>query len=150
MRQPFSAIFFVAAGAWVGALLYVSAAVPLLVRRLGRAEAWRALALLLPLVDLVGAWAGGVAALALFLGRSGFDLRFAASTSLLAVMFALSLYDRAVLVPFLDAADKRLAHGADRERFEADWRFLWRLQAALRLGSLAMGTAALALASLRV
>jgi hypothetical protein len=143
MRQPFSAIFFVAAGAWVGALLYASAAAPLLLRRLGRAEAWRVLALLLPLVDLVGAWAGGVAAVALSLGRSGFGFAFAASMSLLAVTFALSLYDRAVLVPFLDAADKRLAHGAERERWEADWRFLWRLQAALRLGSLAMASGAL-------
>jgi len=145
MSPPFGALFFLAAGAWVGALLHAALGATLLERRLGRAQAWRASSATFPLVDLLGAWAGAIAAVAVVLGRSGFSLPFAAILTMLALMFALSLYDRAVLVPYLDAADKRLEHGADREKWESDWKFLSRLATLLRLATLAMGAAVVAL-----
>jgi len=145
MRPPFAAIYFLAAGAWVGTLLFALLAPRLLERRAGRAEAWRAAHVLLPLADVIGAWAAAVAGAALFFGRRAIGLPWAACMTLLALMFALALYDRAVLVPYLDRADKRLGAGERAAKWDEDWRALARLATGLRAGTLAMGVAAVAL-----
>jgi hypothetical protein len=115
-------------GTWAGAVGVTCLAVPLLVRRLGREPAWPALHPLLALVDVVGMWAGALAAVLLLVGRSGFGIAWAAALGFVALMVTASLYDRAVLLPSLDAATKRLAPGPD-PRWESEWRFLWRMAA---------------------
>jgi len=121
-------LFLLFVGMWVGVLELAALFVPLLVRRLGREAAWTALHPLLALADLQGMWAGAVGAALLFFGRTGFGVAWAVAMGLLALMVTASLYDRAVLLPSLDASMKRLA--ADPEpRWEGEWRFLWRMAA---------------------
>ena len=55
-------------------------------------------------------------AVALFLGRKDYGLPWAAALFLVALMVFVSLYDRAVLVPMLDSAFKRLGAGAEAEK----------------------------------
>jgi hypothetical protein len=98
---------------------------------------------LLPLADLVGTWAGALAAVALFWGRVGFGAAWASALGLVALMATASLYDRAVLLPSLDAAFKRLGPDA---RWEDEWRFLWRMGAWGRGLTLAMAAGAAACA----
>ena len=86
-----------------------------------------------PAVDLVGAWCGTVAAVALLLGRAGgFRVAWAGALLLVAMMVAAGLYDRAVVMPSLDAAHKRMEHGANDPRFERDRAFLRRMSSAMR------------------
>jgi hypothetical protein len=120
--------FLLFVGMWVGIVELASLAVPLLVRRLGREAAWPALHPLLALADLQGMWVGAVGAAVLFLGRTGYGIAWAVAMGLLALMVTASLYDRAVLLPSLDAATKRLAADGD-PRWESEWRFLWRMAA---------------------
>ncbi len=145
MKPPFAPIFFLATGAWVGVLVFCLVALRIWERRAGRAEAWRAAHLLLPLADVIGVWAGATAGAALFFGRRGIGFAWAACMTLLALMFSLALYDRAVLVPYLDRADRRLAHGEAAQKWDEDWRSLSRLATGLRLGTLAMGVAVVTL-----
>jgi hypothetical protein len=115
-------------GTWAGAVGIACLAVPLLVRRLGRDAAWPALHPLLALTDVLGMWAGALGAVTLLVGRTGFGLAWAAALGLVALMVTASLYDRAVLLPSLDAATKRLAAGPD-PHWESEWSFLWRMAA---------------------
>jgi len=121
-------LFVLFVGTWAGVLALATLAVPLLVRRLGRGKAWEALHPVLALADLHGMWAGAAAAAVLFLGRTGYGVAWAVAMGLLALMVTASLYDRAVLLPSLDAATKRLAAGPD-PHWESEWRFLWRMAA---------------------
>lgn len=128
MSEPARLLFLLFVGMWAGVLELSTLAVPLLVRRLGRKDAWPALHPFLALVDLHGMWAGAIGAAVLFLGRTGFGVAWATALGLVALMVTASLYDRAVLLPSLDAATKRLAADGD-QRWESEWRFLWRMAA---------------------
>jgi hypothetical protein len=128
VSEPARLLFAACVGAWGGVVGLASLAVPLLVRRLGRERAWPALHPLLALADVVGMWAGALGAVALFVGRAGFGWAWATAMGLIALMATASLYDRAVLLPSLDAATKRLAADAD-PKWEGEWRFLWRMAA---------------------
>lgn len=121
-------LFLLLVGAWAGVLELAALTVPLLSRRLGREAAWKALHPFLALVDLHGMWAGSLGALALFFGRTGFGAAWAVAMGLVALMVTASLYDRAVLLPSLDAAQKRVAADPD-PRWESEWLFLWRMSA---------------------
>jgi hypothetical protein len=121
-------LFVLFVGMWAGVVDLAALGVPLLVRRLGRERAWPALHPLLALSDVLGIWAGTLGAAALLLGRSGFGWAWAVAMGLVALMATASLYDRAVLLPSLDAATKRL-HADEDPRWEEEWRFLWRMSA---------------------
>ena len=133
MSEPFRILFLAVAGAWTAAL----AVAILLLRRAG----WERALAVAPVVDLLGTWAGAVAALALLLGRSGYGFAWAAALLLVCLMVTISLYDRAVLMPSLEAARKRLRGGG--EKWEGEWRFLWRLAAWGRAATLLCGAGAL-------
>lgn len=146
MTETARLLFLCVVGVWGGALAVAMAGVPALVRRLGPDGAWPAVRTLMPLVDLVGTWAGALAAVALLWGRVGFGAGWATALGLVALMATASLYDRAVLLPSLDAAWKRLRADPD-PRWEREWRFLWRMAGAGRALTLlmALGAAACAL-----
>jgi hypothetical protein len=100
---------------------------------LSRRGSWSAA----PAVDLIGAWCGTVAAVALLLGRAGgFRFAWAGALLLVAMMVAAGLYDRAVVMPSLEAAHKRLEHGGNDPKFERDRAFLRRLSATIHVASL--------------
>ena len=128
MNESARLLFFLFVGMWAGVLELATLVVPLLVRRLGREKAWPALHAVLALADLQGMWAGALGVIVLFVGRTGYGLAWAAAMGLVALMVTASLYDRAVLLPSLDASFKRLAAGPD-PRWESEWRFLWRMAA---------------------
>jgi hypothetical protein len=142
LSAPLLTLFVWALGIWTGALAVGELALFLLRRRLGRDPAWRATRTLAPLVDLMGTWAGAAAVLALLLGRQGYAFAWAAALFSVAVMLAASLYHRAVLLPSLDAAWKRLGAGDDPAKWEAEWRALWRIAQGIRLGTLVLALAA--------
>lgn len=142
MIAPWSLLFLAAVAAWAGAVVLGLLALAILFRRLGRDDAWPSARVLMPLVDLVGTWAGAIAMAALVAGRRGFGFPWAAATTLVALMITLSLYDRAVLMPSLDAAWRRLPHGAGEDRWEGDWSFLYRLSLGMRWSTLAAGIGA--------
>jgi len=144
VNQPWLGCFLFAVGAWAGALALGILVIRHLVRRHGRSDAWPLVMTVAPLVDLAGTWAGAFAAAALFLGRRGFGWPWATALALVALMVTASLYDRAVLMPSLDAAHKRLAAGGDVAKWEGEGRFLWRMAAWGRAGTLAAGAAAAA------
>jgi hypothetical protein len=121
-------LFLLFVGMWAGVLDLACLVVPLLVRRLGREAAWPALHPMLALADLQGVYAGAVGAAVLIVGRTGYGAAWAVALGLVALMVTASLYDRAVLLPSLDASFKRLAAGPD-PRWESEWRFLWRMAA---------------------
>jgi len=131
-------------GAWIGALVLGTLAIRFWMRRLGRERTWDALQLFAPLLDLTGTWAGALAAIALWFGRVGFGGCWAGALGLVALMVTASLYDRAVLMPSLEAAHKRLGAAGD-EKWERDWAFLWRMAGGARLATLLMGVSALVL-----
>jgi len=116
-----------------------------LLQRVGRDAAWPYVRRIVPLIDLVGTWAGTIAGAALLFGREGgYSLRWAGALGLVALMVTISLYDRAVLMPSLDAAFRRLAADGD-PRWESDWRFLWRMASWGRALTLLMAVAAVLL-----
>ena len=121
-------LFVLFVGIWAGIVDLAALAVPLLVRRLGRDRAWSAVHPLLALADVLGVWAGALGAIALFLGRAGYGWAWALAMGLIALMVTVSLYDRAVLLPSLDASMKRLLADPD-PKWESEWRFLWRMAA---------------------
>lgn len=143
MNEPWRTVLVFALGLWVGALAVGILATAILFRRLGRDAAWPSYRQLAPLVDLVGTWAGTIAAAALLLGRQGYGFFWAAALLLVALMVTACLYDRAVLMPSLDAAWKRLAAGTEAAKWREDWAFLWRMAGWARAGTLVAGTAAL-------
>jgi hypothetical protein len=147
VNEPGRTLFVAALCAWIGILAVTMLAARLLERRLGRRGAWPALRIVLPLSDLAGTWAGTVAVVALFLGRRGYTWGWATAVGLVCLMVTASLYDRAVLMPSLEAAGKRLdaAEGAaDEARWESDRHFLVLMAAWARGGSLAAAVGALA------
>jgi hypothetical protein len=141
LTEPFRTLVVCLVGAWAGALAVAVLGTPLLVRRRGRDAAWPALRILLALVDVLGTWAAALAAGALFAGRVGFSAAWAGAMGLVALMATASLYDRAVLLPSLDAAHRRLDAGA---AWEDDWRFLWRMAAWGRAATLVLAGGAAA------
>jgi len=144
LTEPFRILFVFVLGVWIAALGIGIGGIAWLARRRGRDAAWPAIHTLAPLVDLLGTWAGVLAAGALLLGRVGYGWPWAAALGLVALMVTFSLYDRAVLLPSLDAALKRLqAASGDTDKWERDWRFLWRMAGVARAATLAMGVAAL-------
>ena len=146
MTAPFRILFLSALGVWIVALALGIGGIAWLVRRRGRDAAWPAIHTLAPLVDLLGTWAGVVASAALLLGRVGYGWPWAAALGLVALMVTASLYDRAVLLPSLDAARKRLqAAPGESDKWERDWRFLWRMAGIARAATLAMAVGALVL-----
>ena len=148
MRAPFDFVYFLATGSWVGASLFVSVALPVLRRRLGETEMWDVSRTLLPLLDLFGTWAGTLAAFALWLGKEpGISAPWAVSMGLLAVMVTFALYHRAVLVPSLDSAFKRLGEGDKEARWREEWGFLERMSLCLRYGTLLAGVVTIVLGS---
>lgn len=128
MTETARLLFLLFVGTWAGAVAIACLAVPLLVRRLGRDASWPALHPLLALADVHGAWAGAASAIVLLVGRTGYGVAWAVAMGLVALMVTASLYDRAVLLPSLDAATKRRAADPD-PRWESEWRFLWRMAA---------------------
>ena len=133
MRAPFDLIYLLATGVWAGALAYLTIAVPILGKRLGRRPAWQATRALLALADLLGTWVGTIAVGCLWLGRHhGFRTPWAVCLGTIALMIALALYHRAVLIPSLDAAFKRLGAGDEDPKWGRDWHFLWRMSQGLR------------------
>jgi len=121
-------LFVLFVGIWAGVVDLAALAVPLLLRRLGRDRAWPAVHPLLALADVLGVWAGALAAIMLFLGRAGYGWAWALAMGLVALMVTVSLYDRAVLLPSLDASMERLLADPD-PKWESEWRFLWRMAA---------------------
>ena len=125
MSSGWLAILLAALGVWAAALVAGFF--------LSRRGAWSAA----PAVDLTGAWCGTVAAVALLLGRTGgFRIAWAGALLLVAMMVAAGLYDRAVVMPSLEAAHKRLEHDAGNPKFERDRRFLRRMSATIHAASL--------------
>ena len=126
MSEPFRSLFTVALGAWIGAVAVAILATALLFRRHGPASAWPPCRTLLPPPGLAGTWPGPLVALAV----------------------TASLYDRAVLMPSLDAAFKRM-QADDDPKWEEEWRFLWAMARWGRTATLAAaaGAAVLGLAA---
>ncbi|MHC4932061.1 MAG: DUF4149 domain-containing protein [Planctomycetota bacterium] len=145
MSDPWRTLFIAALGAWMGILVACAMALRLLRSRLSPAETWAVERQLLPLTDLLGTWLGGLAILALAMGREGFRIEWAAAVLLLALMVTASLYDRAVLMPSLEAARRRIDHGEDAGRWQGEWRFLVRMATWGRAATLVAGLAALLL-----
>ncbi len=148
MRPPFDFFYYLATASWVGASIFVAVALPLLRRRLGESAAWNVSRTLLPLLDLFGTWAGTLAALALWLGKEpGINAPWAVSMGLLAVMVTFALYHRAVVVPSLDSAFRRLGEGDKQAQWREDWSFLERMSLCLRYGTLLAGVVTIVLGS---
>jgi len=118
MSESFRILFVVVTGLWAGLLLY-----GLMAWRGGRG-AWPTLRVLGPAIDLAGTWLGAAAVLFLFLGRIAYSTAWATAMGLIAMMLAVTFYQRAVLSPSLDSSFKRMQAG---EEWERDWRFLWRM-----------------------
>ncbi len=151
MLEPYRSLFAFFVVAWMGGLVLGKLAVRFWMQRLGRTRAWEPLQIFAPLLDLFGTWAGTLGCVALALGRQGFSLAWAGALGILAVMITATLYDRAVLMPSLDAALRRLAateeaDAADgTEKWERDWAFLWRMAVLGRWLTLILGVVALLL-----
>ncbi len=140
MVEPWLTLFLIAVGAWLGALVVGNIAVRALSRSLGREASWPALHKLFAIIDLFGTWCGVLAGVGLWMGRVGYGLPWASAVGIVALMVTAGLYDRAVLLPSLDAAFKRLKAG---EEWARDWQFLSRMAAWGRWGTVALGLAAL-------
>ncbi len=144
MTAPYDVLLRIVTGTWIAAVVLCAVLLYRTTRR-PRDEAWAAVRVLLPVLDLFGVWAGTAALVLLFFGRSGYDFAWAASVFLIALMIFFTLYDRAVLVPYMERAIKRLGQGERVESWRADWSFLVRLSAACQLGVLGSGIAVLLL-----
>jgi len=144
VTEPWGSVFLVVAGAWAGVLAFGSGGIALLVRRMGIERSWPALRVWAPWLDLFGIWAGGLAVLALAMGRSGMRAGWAAAMVCCALGITAGLYDRAVLMPSLDAASKRLKHDANDVKWASDWAFLWRMATIARGLGLVLASAAIA------
>ena len=141
MTETFRILYLVAMGVWMGTLLIGALAIRLAFVRLGRDKGWPIVRFAAPLTDLIGMWTGTLAAAFLIFGRTGYSFRWAAALLLVALMVTAGLYDRAVLVPSLDAAWKRLGHGTE---WEDEWRFLMRMAVWGRGLTIGAGVGALA------
>jgi hypothetical protein len=144
VTAPWGSVFLVAAGAWMGVLAFGMGGIALLVRRAGIERAWPALRVWAPWLDLFGTWAGAIAVAALALGRRGIGAPWAAAVVCCALGVTAGLYGRAVLMPSLDAAFKRMRHAPDDGKWGSDWAFLWRMATAARALALVATAAAIA------
>ncbi len=144
VTPPYDTLLRIVIAVWVAAVVVCAVLLYRIIRR-PRDEAWAAGRVLLPVLDLIGVWVGSAAVLLLFLGRSGYDFAWAASVFLVALMIFFTLYDRAVLVPYMERAIKRLGQGELAGSWRADWSFLVRLSAACHVGVLVSGIAVLLL-----
>ena len=108
----------------------------------------RSLSSLAPGVDLAGTWFGAASIGLLAYGRLGFTMLWAGAMFACAMGVTAGLYDRAVLVPSLRAALKRLRADPDNPKWASDWAFLARLGAGTRFATLVCAAAAIACVSL--
>jgi len=141
---PWGSVFLVAAGAWVGVLGFGIGGIALLVRRTGIERSWSALRVWAPWLDLFGTWTGAVAIGALALGRRGIGAQWAIAMICCALGITAGLYGRAVLMPSLDAAFKRMRAAPDDARWAEEWGFLWRMATGARVLALVLTLAAIA------
>ena len=118
MSHTWAIVFLAVAGAWAGALI-----LGMLALRMVRSDS----EVLAPLVDLFGTWAGASAILALAFGRIGFGALWAGAVFACALGVTAGLYDRAVLIPSLDAAARRRAAEPAQPKWTAEWQFLQRM-----------------------
>lgn len=137
MSEAFATAFCVAATVWVLVLLGGLIAI----RRRGLGAS---LSLLIPGLDLAGMWLGTIAVLLLAFGRLGFQFLWASALFSCALGITAGLYDRAVLVPSLRAAQKRRRADPENGKWAAEWSFLARLGAGTRLVTLLCVAAAIA------
>ena len=129
MNEPWHTVLRVALVAWAGAL---AVGIPWLLKRPNRVRA--------AAFDLVGAWAGALAAGALAIGRAGFLAGWAALLTMIALMVTASLYDRAVIMPSLEAARARTQV---HDKWARDERYLWRMSHGTRILTLLLAAASL-------
>ena len=132
MNEPWASILPAVSAAW---LLVVLVGIFLVRRRRGVAA----------FLDLCGAWAGAACGVALAFGRAGFTAEWAAALLAVAVAVTASLYDRAVLLPSIEAAGRRADH---EEQWRRDEHYLWRLSHGARLVTLLCVGAALWIGSI--
>ncbi|MHC4953417.1 MAG: hypothetical protein ACYTGZ_05965 [Planctomycetota bacterium] len=144
MTEPWRSIFFVVCAAWAGSLVYGIGHIARMLRRDGVLGAWPALRVWAPGLDLFGTWAGAAAIASLAMGRVGVSAGWAGAMLCAALGVTAGLYDRAVLVPSLDAAFKRLEHEPGEEKWQQEWRFLWRMASGARALTLALALVAIA------
>lgn len=139
MSAFWAIVFLAAAGAWIGALAFGMIALRLLPHDA---------TVLAPLTDILGTWLGAIGVLALALGREGFGGLWAGALLACALGITAGLYDRAVLMPSLDAAEERRRADPREPKWDAEWRFLWRLAQGSRVLTLACALAAIACVAL--
>ena len=144
MTEPWGTIFLVVAGAWAGVLAFGMVGIALLVKRVGVDRSWPALRVWAPWLDLFGTWAGAFAVGALALGRVGIGAGWAVAMVSCALAVTAGLYDRAVLMPSLDAAFKRMRAAADDPKWAEEWGFLWRMATVARALALLLTGVAIA------
>ena len=139
MNHPWAIVFLVTAGAWVGALVLGMIALRLL--RDGAS-------VLSPLIDLCGTWTGALCILALAMGRVGFGWQWATAIIACALGVTAGLYDRAVLMPSLEAAHKRKEAEPSNPEWASEWLFLRRMADCARAVTLLCVLAAIACVAL--
>ena len=118
MTQFWAILFLAVAGSWVGALLFGMFALRLLRHDMH---------VLAPLVDLFGTWVGAAGIVLLAMGRVGYSWEWATAVFACALGITAGLYDRAVLMPSLLAAHKRVEAEPDEPKWAEEWQFLWRM-----------------------
>jgi len=139
VNPAWAIVFLALMGAWVGALAFGMFALRLL-----RHDA----PVLAPLLDLFGTWFGASGALSLAFGRVGFGGLWATALFACVLGITAGLYDRAVLMPSLEAAHKRRKAEPSEPKWATEWQFLWRLAHGTRLVTLACALAAIACVAL--
>ena len=118
MTSIWAILFLAVAGGWAGALV-----LGMLAMRLLRHDIF----VLAPLVDLFGTWAGAIGIGLLAVGRVGYSWQWALAVFVCALGVTAGLYDRAVLMPSLQAARKRVEAEPQEPKWASEWRFLWRM-----------------------
>ena len=136
MTGEWAILFLAIAGAWAGGIVLGMFALRLL-----RHDAH----VLAPLIDLFGTWLGAAGILVLAVGRVGYSWQWAGAMFACAVGVTAGLYDRAVLMPSLEAARRRKEADAD---WEKDWTFLWNMATGTRIVTLVCVLGAIACVAL--
>jgi len=144
VTEAWGSVFLVVAGAWAGVLGFGIVGIGLLVKRTGIERSWPALRVWAPWLDLFGTWAGALAVAALALGRVGIGAAWAVAMVSCALGVTAGLYGRAVLMPSLDAAFKRMRAAPDESKWAEEWGFLWRMATAARAVALLLTGVAIA------
>jgi len=137
VSTAFATSFCIVAAVWAVILLVGMVAI----RRRGMEGS---LSLLIPGLDLAGMWIGTIAVLLLAFGRLGFQAMWAGALFSCAFGITAGLYDRAVLVPSLRAAQKRRRADPDNPKWAEEWSFLARLGGGTRVVTLLCVIAAIA------